>query len=484
MAEKLGNYILVAPIARGGMAMVYRAVHEPSGREVALKVLTPALAADGEYISRFLREARTLMDLKHPNIVQVFEANTALGQYFISMELLGETLSDSLVRQRAAKTLVPQAKALVIARQIASALQFAHDKGLVHRDVKPSNVLIAHDAGGRTRYVLSDFGVVKQSDATRLTHTEMTIGTPAYMSPEQLLTPGKIDQRSDLYSLGMLLFEMLSGAPVYEGMTPVALMYNIAHEPLPPISKYRADLTKATRDILEKLLAKKPELRFQTGNEVIAAIDRALDQKVERSKVLPLLLVAGATLVCLSGLVAAVMSAQGGVDGSAANGAITTATPTPTATPTRQGGSAATATARPGNAPAGTASATPELVATSTLAPALATPTFAPIRVTPLDSQATPTPGSLANTPTPASTAAGPGPTAAAPPTSPPGPTAPAATFAAPTAIAVTLPPPPPPATSTPSIIFSSTPILASTRIIAPAPTSPPVIATSIFPTK
>ena len=452
MPERLGSYILLNPIAKGGMAMVYRAVHEPSGREVAIKILAPSLAADVEYISRFLREAKTLMDLRHPNIVQVFEANAAQGQYFISMELLGETLSDAMGKLRAARQLMPQAKALLIARQIAAALGFAHEKALVHRDVKPSNVLVAHDPGGRTRYVLSDFGVVKDTGATRLTHTEMTIGTPAYMSPEQLLTPGKIDHRSDLYSLGMILYEMLSGTSVYEGMTPVALMYHIAHEPLPPITRHRNDLTGATRAILDTLLSKKVETRYQTAKEVIDAIDRALEQKEERSKILPLLLVTGATLLCCAGFLAVYLGAQGISD---ANGV--------PATPTRPAGPASIATNRPasaGTASPGQGTAGPEGIATSTLMPDVNPSPALPSAGTP---QATPTPTALlpvatstlsggpANTPGSANTPAGPGPTATPTPTLTRTPTGtPSPTVPPPTSPPATSPPPtsPPPSAS------------------------------------
>ena len=488
MPERLGPYILINPIAKGGMAMVYRALHEPTGREVAVKILAPSLAADVEYISRFMREAKTLMDLRHPNIVQVFEANAAQGQYFISMELLGETLSDSMAKLRAAKQLMPQAKALLIARQVAAALGFAHEKALVHRDVKPSNVLIAHDPGGRTRYVLSDFGVVKDTGATRLTHTEMTIGTPAYMSPEQLLTPGKIDHRSDLYSLGMILYEMLSGNSVYEGMTPVALMYHIAHEPLPPITRYRDDLTRATREILDTLLSKKVETRYQTAKEVIDAIDRALEQKEERSKLLPLLLVAGATLVCGAGFLAVILGAQGSGDANASAGPGTptvTRTNTPTATPTGLFGG--------GNPGPGAGSATPALLATSTLIPdpsltAISPPGGLPGSTPPVGSPppgATstlsvaptnpPAPSGPTPTPTPTQTATRTGtPPATAAPTSPPA-TSPPATSPPPTSPPATSPPATaPPATSPPPTAKPATVVI----IVAPTAT-PPVLVTA-----
>ncbi len=477
MPEKLGNYILLNPIAKGGMAMVYRAVHEPTSREVALKILAPSLTADSEYISRFLREARTLMDLRHPNIVQVFEANAAQGQYFISMELLGETLSDAIAKLRASHQLMPQAKALLIARQVAAALGFAHEKSLVHRDVKPSNVLIAHDPGGRTRYVLSDFGVVKDTGATRLTHTEMTIGTPAYMSPEQLLTPGKIDHRSDLYSLGMILYEMLSGATVYEGMTPVALMYHIAHEPLAPITRYRSDLTSATRAILDTLLAKKLESRFQSAKDVIDAIDRALEQKEKRSRLLPILLTAGATLVCSAGLLAVVLGAQGAQ--GAGEGAAGAATAVPT--PTRAVGATAGATVRPigdGSIVTPTATSPPAQQPTSTLIPESTLAPAPPVRPTSSTPRGTQTPFAPgATTPPPAPPAPGSTAVATNPPaaTSPPGPT--------PTPAAPTLPPPPAPVTATPAPTFviitrpTSTPVRIN-------PTPAPIYITAAPPTK
>ncbi|MEO6060530.1 MAG: protein kinase [Thermoflexales bacterium] len=480
MPEKLGSYILLNPIAKGGMAMVYRAVHEPTSREVAVKILAPSLAADAEYISRFLREARTLMDLRHPNIVQVFEANVAQGQYFISMELLGETLSDSIAKLSASKQLMPQAKALLIARQVAAALGFAHEKSLVHRDVKPSNVLIAHDPGGRTRYVLSDFGVVKDTGATRLTHTEMTIGTPAYMSPEQLLTPGRIDHRSDLYSLGMILYEMLSGATAYEGMTPVALMYHIAHEPLAPITRYRSDLTGATRAILDTLLAKKVETRFQTAKDVIDAIDRALEQKEKHSRLIPVLLAAGATLVCGAGFLAVVLGAQGGGAGVAGSA---TAVPTPT----QAVGATVEVTVRPvdgGPIATPTGTSPPRLQATSTLIPESTLAPAPPVRPTASSPGSTQTPSAPVTPVTPGATTpptAPPTPGSTAVPTSPPAPTSPAG--ATPTPAAPTLPPPPAPVTATPAPTFVIITRATSTPVRI-APTPAPIFITAAPPTK
>ncbi|MBX7212629.1 MAG: protein kinase [Thermoflexales bacterium] len=481
MAEKLGNYILIAPIARGGMAVVHRALHEPSGREVALKVLSPALASDAEYIHRFLREAKTLMELRHPNIVQVYEAGAVQGQYFIAMELLGETLSAVVARQRAARTPLSQVKCLLIARQIALALQHAHEHGLVHRDVKPSNVLLARDPGGAARYVLSDFGVVKQGEGTRLTHTEMTIGTPAYMSPEQLLAPSKIDRRSDLYSLGVMLYELLTGAPVYEGMTPVALMYNIAHESLPPVQRTRPDVTHAVRDIVDKLLAKKLDERFQTAVEVIEAIDRALAQKEERNKLLPILL-AGVAILCCAGLTTVFLTSQGSGEEPG--------TPTRTVAPTATRAGAASATPRrvtPSNNEAATPE-TPVELPTSTLAPDVigatpvyVAPTLAPTLspfTTPLgDATATLIPtvpsgggggGGSASTVVPTATPAVPNPT--------------------PTPVISKFTPTPPPPTATP-VPPTPTPVIAkpTPTPTVPKPTPTPASApvdTAVPPTK
>ena len=467
MTQRIGTYIILAPIAKGGMAVVYRAVHETTGTEVALKLLAPSLAGDGEYISRFLREAKTLLGLNHPKIVRVYEANVADGQYFIAMELLGETLTAMLGRLKAEMRLVTQVVALTIIRQVALALGYAHTKGLVHRDVKPSNILRV--AGDNRRFVLSDFGIVKSTTATRLTHTEATIGTPAYMSPEQITTPGKIDRRSDLYSLGVVLYEMLTGTAPYEDGTPVTSMYKIVHEELPPASRFRSDLTQGTLGILGRLLAKKPEARFQTGAEAVSAIDAALAVKSYPSRVLPFALAGAAIVIGLTGVAFAATQAQGGniesvVVATPTSPLVILPTPQKSTGPALLIGGNVTATLPPTprtaigtEVPANkraTSTFSPDLppsLPTATLAPDL--PTFTPIPTpapaTPTARAATPTPQPAQATPTPPPTDSGGG----QQPTSPPS-AQPTATTAPATATPIqpipTLEPPPPTATTRP----------------------------------
>ncbi len=265
----VGSYQIIDMIAQGGMGIVYRAQHRILKREAALKILFPHLAADSEFTQRFLREGMAMGQLRHPNIVEVYDANVADGYYYLAIEYLpGGTLSQQMNRFHSTRQFMPVNDALKAIQQVALALNYAHSKGFVHRDIKPSNIMIAADG----RYVVTDFGIVHAEGATKLTRSVEAMGTPEYMSPEQAQGM-KVDGRSDIYSLGIVLYEMLTGKPPFVADTPWGTVYKHIKEPPTPITRVRTDLPGAVVEIANKTIAKKPEDRFQTAGELAAAID-------------------------------------------------------------------------------------------------------------------------------------------------------------------------------------------------------------------
>ena len=261
------------------MGTVYHASHTEANREVALKVLRTDRSDDPDFIKRFEREANIMAELRHPNIARVYQAGFIdegiLGAiYFIEMEYLaGGNLHTELKNLRTAGEYMPIGAALNITRQMTAALDFAHRRGLVHRDLKPSNILIGNDDQGRVRYVLTDFGIVWYDDATHLTQTSQVMGTPEYMSPEQCQAQN-VDARSDLYSLGCVLYETLVGDPPFTAEVPIAVTFKQVQDvPLPP-SVIRADIPTSINDLVLKLLAKHPRQRHQNARQLLEAIDR------------------------------------------------------------------------------------------------------------------------------------------------------------------------------------------------------------------
>ena len=278
MEERVGPYIIDQLLASGASGSVHRARHAGTGQEVALKRLKADLNADPDFVARFRREARAMSDLKHPHIVRVFESGTdANGQSYIAMELMpGGSLQNKLDSLHRARLALPVAQALAIARQVAEGLAYAHARGITHRDVKPANVLAAEDG----RYALADFGVAQVVDATQLTRPRTTIGTPVYMSPEQAQgLPA--DGRSDLYSLGVMLYEMLAQRAPFVAETTPALLYKHVHEAPPPLGE---EIPRPAAALVARLLAKRPEDRPQSAAEAIRAIDDMLPRPAAASR--------------------------------------------------------------------------------------------------------------------------------------------------------------------------------------------------------
>jgi len=332
--QSLGDYEILKRIATGGMGTVYLARHTGTRREVALKVLSAQMSEDPEFVARFQREAQATAALRHPHIVQVYDTGAIDGQRYIAMEYLsGGNLQQELVQLTIKNQQMPVARALQITRQIASALEYAHKRGLVHRDIKPSNIMIAADG----RYVLTDFGIVLTQGGTKLTRNVETIGTPEYMSPEQVQgrTP---DRRSDVYSLGIVLYEMLAGIAPFKAENTLAVLYKHVHEQPATLARVRTDLSAPVVQLVSTAIAKKPEDRFQTSQDMIHALDRAIlgksvgGRRPMDSRRMAILGAAGTMLIASAVVIAVLLTGRVKLPFLAARAA-TTETPTVTPSP-------------------------------------------------------------------------------------------------------------------------------------------------------
>jgi serine/threonine protein kinase len=265
--KQLGHYQIVAPLGEGGMAAVYKAYQPTMDRYVALKVLPRHFASDPQFIARFQQEAKVLAKLQHPHILPVFDFGEADGYTYIVMPFVQSGTLADVMQGRS----LPLPQIYTLISQIGSALDYAHAHGLIHRDVKPRNVLIDE----RDNCLLSDFGLVKMAEGSvKLTQTGGVLGTPAYMSPEQGRGQ-ELDGRSDIYSLGVILYEMLTGRPPYEADTPIAIMLKHISEPLPLPRALNPALPEAVEQVVVKALEKNPADRYQKADELATALKAA-----------------------------------------------------------------------------------------------------------------------------------------------------------------------------------------------------------------
>jgi serine/threonine-protein kinase len=272
-----GKYRIEEKIDEGGMGCVYRATHVLMEKTIAVKVLHPALAADDNIVERFTREAKAASRISHPHAINVTDfGESENGVVYLVMEYLrGRTLKD-IVRSEGP---MPLARVVEIVRQVAGALEAAHNEGVVHRDLKSDNIMLEESAGGDWAKVL-DFGIAKiQQDVDKtdpgLTAPNLIIGTPQYMSPEQCSQASSIDSRSDIYSFGVILYETLTGHVPFAGDSPTAIMMKHLQQPPPSVLDERKDLPASVGQVVARALAKQPEDRYQHASELYDALSDA-----------------------------------------------------------------------------------------------------------------------------------------------------------------------------------------------------------------
>lgn len=309
----LGQYQILGELGRGGMAIVYRAYQPALNRTVAIKVLPPQLALDASFVQRFMLEARNAARLDHPNIVTIHDVGQADGVYFIVMqEAQGEPLNSLIQREG---RLTPD-RALAILTQVAAALDYAHAQGLVHRDIKPGNVIV----GPGDKAVLTDFGIARAVEGARLTQTGAIMGTPEYMSPEQAKGEA-VGPATDIYSLGIILYEMMAGKTPFKADSTPAVLYKQVHEQAAPVRSVARDLPPAIDGVLARALAKSPGQRFRTAGAMAQALRDAITAKVEtgpasQRRTIALLAALGAIAIVAVALIA-LLAGGDGVDPAA-----------------------------------------------------------------------------------------------------------------------------------------------------------------------
>ena len=261
---QLGPYRVLEPLGEGGMAAVYKA-HQPGlDREVALKILPRQLASDPEFVQRFEQEARLIAKLQHPHILPVIDYGQAEGYSYIVMPFVRAGTLAKLLQGKPR----PMPEVARLTSQLGEALDYAHSQGVVHRDLKPSNVLLDE----RGNCLLTDFGIARLVETTsNLTATGTVLGTPSYMSPEQA-KGDRVDQRSDIYSLGIIMYELATGRVPFRADTPLAVLMKHVNDPLPPPRNLNPDLPEAMERVILKALAKAPEDRFARAGDMVRAL--------------------------------------------------------------------------------------------------------------------------------------------------------------------------------------------------------------------
>ncbi len=282
VGRKIGGCLISQRVGGGGMGVVFEARHLALNKRVALKLLLPALAADKTFVKRFVSEARMSAQIEHPNVVQVLNVGRDGEIYFMVMQFIeGQSL-----RERMGAGPVPPPEAAGIVMQVARGLAAAHGRGIVHRDVKPENILLGADGVAR----VVDLGLSKSlstEDSAMLTAPGTAMGTPNYISPEQATEARAVDARADIYSLGATFYHLLSGAPPFSGPSAFAIMTKHISEPLPPLATRNAGVPADLGSLVDRMMAKDPAERFQTMDEVVAALQGYLDGVTSAVDTLP-----------------------------------------------------------------------------------------------------------------------------------------------------------------------------------------------------
>jgi predicted Ser/Thr protein kinase len=287
--ETVGSYRLIEQLGQGGMASVFKAYHALLDRYVAIKVLHIAFNEDASFLARFQREARVVARLEHPNIVPIYDFAEDEGRPYLVMKFIdGETLKARLERGR-----LSQDEILAVLDTVGAALAYAHRQGVLHRDVKPSNVLLAKDG----QIYLADFGLARmaQSGESSLT-ADRLVGTPQYISPEQAVSRADLDARTDIYSFGVMLYELCVGQVPFSGDTPFSIIHDHIYTPLPMPRKLNPDISEAVERVLLKALAKDRDERFTDISALMAAMHAAINEGS-----LPEVIPAGLPITLLAG---------------------------------------------------------------------------------------------------------------------------------------------------------------------------------------
>ncbi len=259
VGQQLDRYIVDAVVGSGGMGIVYRGHHQTLQSPVAIKVLDPRLAGDTTFVRRFALEAQAAATLQHPNIVKVTDVGQKGGLYYLIMEFLPGVTLDRWLRERGYATLP---ETVNIVRQMAAALDHAHSHDLIHRDVKPANIMLRGDG----HVTLMDFGLARAGDGIGLTLPHQILGTPEYLSPEQAQGQ-RGDRRSDIYALGIVTYRMLTGTTPFTGTTPVEIIRMHIQQTPPPLRTLRAEIPPKLEPVMTRVLAKQPDQRFQSAGE-------------------------------------------------------------------------------------------------------------------------------------------------------------------------------------------------------------------------
>ncbi|MBZ0279091.1 MAG: protein kinase [Anaerolineae bacterium] len=269
IGTRLGPYELVEEVGKGGMATVYRAYQPAMDRYVAVKIIHRSIAADALSLERFQREARLVTRLEHPHLLPIYDYDGAHDPPYIVMRYLESgTLKEVLDHGS-----VPHEEMIYMLRQIAAALDYAHRRGIIHRDIKPSNIMIDQDGNA----FLTDFGIARMTEAGQgLTQTGYTVGTPGYMSPEQGMGAEAVDHRADIYSLGVMVYQMLTGQMPYSAETPLAVILKHLNDPVPRASAVNESIPPAVDDVLTKAMSKKPGDRYDTAGDFVTALTNAI----------------------------------------------------------------------------------------------------------------------------------------------------------------------------------------------------------------
>ena len=265
--QTLGKYRILEPLGSGGMARVYRAYHPQLDRYVAVKVLRSDLMEEPEFTGRFRREAQSVANLRHPNIIQVFDFETQDEASYMVMELMeGDTLKTRMNAYRTRGETMPVGEMVRILLDALDGLGYAHSAGMIHRDIKPANILLS----GRGQAVLTDFGIAQIVGGTHYTTSGALMGTLHYMAPEQGMQKG--DARSDLYSMGIVLYELFTGQPPFDADTPLAILLKHLNDPLPLPRTLNPNIPEPFERVILKALSKRPEDRYQTAADMAQAL--------------------------------------------------------------------------------------------------------------------------------------------------------------------------------------------------------------------